>query len=637
MAGNISGYVAYRPSVSPHFSQRLSQQQSDALRQLAERNAALSTQSVSIPNAVRELSADDPALNFTDKLLKNQLTEQFINSPLSITTTPTHSLELKAEDVALNYISQHYQKGLSEGKTSNELNKLIDHSAQHYRNAYRNTRSILDKLGRLGPEQQSFISRSEHRVELALNNMHNLPVGGGFEQPASKPFELTIETQEGDRVTITFSIEHTQEEGGMEYASANSQYNSFDSFQLSYQVEGELSDEEHSAMMEIFAGVGQLADEYFSLPQANQNKTLLSNDLLTNFNSEQLAGVDLSMATGDEHQFSYRYSFDKEEEKQKLAVNMSSYFTQPVSFDITTSIWGGQDSEQLAQYFDAIEKNADAHLSNLHKDERESLDRSIDGYKTALGSMLGLSARHTQIIKQADENFMGGQELVTNLTNQLIREDERYQQLATTKDASLKEGISGLADFKTSFKYGVNKRDAGQSAYFKFTQKQETTVTSDDDFMGVKQKKSHQSSASSARNNVLTTEQSENYTVKAAIEGRQVVALDQEASIANRSEQKSVEAGLTTKETVDTRDSASSSLRLIEGIWTQKLADKSEREDDYGVFDDGKVLFNLHKVTQDAHQKMVIIGTQNKNDSGEFLRKKYNPQLAKVNLFMGSV
>ena len=637
MAGNINGYAAYRPSVSPHFSQRLSQQQSDAIRQLAEHNAASSHQSVSIPNAVRELSADDPALDFTEKLLKNQLIEEFINSPLSITTEQAYSFDMKAEDVALNYISQHYQKGLSEGKTSNELNKLIDDSAMHYRNAYRNTSSILEKLGKLGPQQKSFISRSEHRVELGLNSLYSAQLGDVFGQPASEPFELTIETQEGDRITITFSINHTKEKGGIEYAAASSEYNSFDSFELSYQVEGDLSDEEHSAMMEIFAGVGQLADDYFSQPQANQDKAILSNDLLANFNSEQLAGIDLSMALSDDNEFSYSYTFDKETEKQNLAVNMGDYFTQPVSFDITTSIWGGQDSEQLAQYFDAIDKNSEAHLTNLHKDERESLDRSIDGYKTALGSMLGLSARHTQIRKQADENFMGGQELVTNLTNQLIREDERYQQLATTKDASLKEGISSLADFKTSFKYGVKKRDAEQSAYFKFAQKQETTVTRDDDFVGVKQEKSHQSSASSARNNVLTTEQSENYTVKAAIEGRQVVALDQEASIANRSEQKSVEAGLTTKESVDTRDSASSSLRLIEGIWTQKLADKSEREDDYGVFDDGKVLFSLHKATQDAHQKMVIIGTQNKNDSGEFLRKKYNPQLAKVNLFMGSV
>ena len=463
MAGNINGYAAYRPSVSPHFSQRLSPQQSDAIRQLAEHNAASSHQSVSIPNAVRELSADDPALDFTEKLLKNQLIEEFINSPLSITTEQAYSFDMKAEDVALNYISQHYQKGLSEGKTSNELNKLIDDSAMHYRNAYRNTSSILEKLGKLGPQQKSFISRSEHRVELGLNSLYSAQLGDVFGQPASEPFELTIETQEGDRITITFSINHTKEKGGIEYAAASSEYNSFDSFELSYQVEGDLSDEEHSAMMEIFAGVGQLADDYFSQPQANQDKAILSNDLLANFNSEQLAGIDLSMALSDDHEFSYSYTFDKETEKQSL------------------------------------------------------------------------------------------------------------------------------------------------------------------------------SSASSARNNVLTTEQSENYTVKAAIEGRQVVALDQEASIANRSEQKSVEAGLTTKESVDTRDSASSSLRLIEGIWTQKLADKSEREDDYGVFDDGKALFSLHKATQDAHQKIVIIGTQNKNDSGEFLRKKYNPQLAKVNLFMGAV
>ena len=108
----------------------------------------------------------------TQALLKQQLEQEFSNS-IQLSSPPMtvqKGYNAKAEELALHFVTSNYQQGLQRGKNTDELTELINLSSQNVRSAYSKTSSILEALGQFGPEQKSFISKSETRVERALTS-----------------------------------------------------------------------------------------------------------------------------------------------------------------------------------------------------------------------------------------------------------------------------------------------------------------------------------------------------------------------------------------------------------------------------------------------------------------------------------
>ncbi|KVX00487.1 hypothetical protein [Shewanella frigidimarina] len=583
-------------------------------------------------------------LDQVDSLLKKQLMTQFSISTMSTVELDMLKFNSKAEDMAISYITKNVQQGLAEGKNTTALTNILDQSAQNYRKAYSNTSSILDKLGKLGPEQQSFISRSEYRVERAITGFGEYQMRQDNAESDKKSFELTLKTQEGDTVTIRFSSAQSIEQDGMSYVADGSSDNTLDSFQLSYEVEGDLSEKEYKAMQTIFANVGELADDYFSsvthygtqIPQSS-NATL-STDLLAGFNSEQLASIDLSVAlwedkgeNGDE--FDYSYQFNNRTQEQHLSVERNRFMFSPVKFDITTATYGGQDAAQLAQYLQVMDSNYREINGGLASHTDKHLASSIDMYKTALTSMFDLSDKHSQIQQQAEKNFTNGRQLVADLTNNLISTDKRFQKMSTGKGNIFQEGMSKLADFNSQFKSGDNN----QYGYFEVNQQQKTTMVAEAGFKGMKQQKSYDSQTLSGYGAIgsIETKKSERYEAKAVIDKGAVVALDQKND-AERSDNihTKIDYGVYVNQLIDSKNSATSTMRLIEDIWTQNTQYSNNTNIDYKVTIGEDVILHSVKSDSETSQKQQLIGDVDKLTDSDFLRRKYAPKLENVNNFM---
>lgn len=655
-AGLMANHLSQTSESLVSNSNKLSQAELDTLAVLAK-NQTQDPNHILRANEGMPLTAvmvEEFSLSFqddltkVDDLLKNQLAEQFSSSSFNVEEVQMPRFHPKAEDMAISYITSNYQQGLRDGKEGEELTKIIDQSAQNYRKAYNNTSSLLDKLGQLGPKQQSFISRSENRVERGLTDFTEYQMREDHAQGDKKSFELAVQTQEGDTITIRFSSAQALERGGMNYQSANSKYNTLDSFQLTYEVEGDLSEAEHKAMQTIFANVGELADDYFGavpdygymFPQTSDAS--LSMDLLEGFDSQQLKGVDLSMSLyntkgSDNDELNYSYEFNKQTQEQTLSVERNAFLFQPVKFDVTTSIYGGQDADQLAEYLNVIDANYDEVQAGLSSRNDKHLGTSIDMYKTALTSMFGLSDKYTQLQDKAEQSFVNGRQLVADLTNKLINTDVRYQKMSGVKDNMFKEGMSKLADFKAGFSFG-DKRDSMH--FFEFNQKQETSVTTQAGYQGMKQEKSYDSHTASGygEKGLIETKKSEQYEAKAVIEKGAVVGLDQ-TSDAERSDkiQTQVDYGVYITKLIDSTNKASSSMRLIEDIWSQSVVHDNETKTDYKITEGTQVTYHSVKIDPDTKQKQVIIGELDKLTNRDFINKKYAPKLDSVNRFMETV
>ena len=193
--------------------------------------------------------------------------------------------------------------------------------------------------------------------------------------------------------------------------------------------------------------------------------------------------------------------------------------------------------------------------------------------------------------------------------------------------------MSKLADFNAQFKSG----DKNQYSYFDVSQQQKTTMTAEAGFQGMKQQKSYDSQTLSGYGAIgsIETKKSERYEAKAVIDKGAVVALEQQND-AKRSDNihTKIDYGVYVRELIDSKNSASSSMRLIEDIWTQNTEVSNSTKTDYKLTVGKEVALHSVKIHTEASQKQRLIGALDKLSDNDFLRKKYSPKLESVNKFM---
>jgi len=161
-------------------------------------------------------------------------------------------------------------------------------------------------LGQLGYKQKSFLSRSQHHVERNLNSINNL-FRRAYDDASNNVFKLVVQTKEGDSVTVEFQ---SSKEFDMSLGHG------VDNFELSYTVEGELSEEEHKALLNIFENTGKLVDQYFN------SNTPFTMSLLNSFDASQLSGVELTTGVEESivskpHLLDVDYDFDHQNKTQE--------------------------------------------------------------------------------------------------------------------------------------------------------------------------------------------------------------------------------------------------------------------------------------------------------------------------------
>lgn len=580
-----------------------------------------------------------------------QLLQQQLSALITVSSKTTASnYQHSDEELALVSVLTSQQEGLLNNENSDKLMERLNHSVKNIQSAYANTSDILSSLGQLGHEQKSFLASSEQRVERTLGPYREQLNRLNNEDNDIYRFELSVKTKDGDTINVTFNSSEDNDKAGGDTANG---------FSLSYQVEGDLSEAEHEALIQVLSGVGEMADEFFKLGNGLHSKYVngsqadIDLSFLAHINHQQLSDFDISLSTDDgridgpysERTLDLNYQFDKYSRQQTLDFE-SHAGVEKIDFSLNMSTFGGTDFKSMQQYIATMDKNLEDSRQNSKGDNetsafgRESDENMRQGFALFKDAFAGLSSaaeRYSRIESVAIQQFIDGQAMVADLVGNLITKDPRYKGLGSDAENTLGGGVSLLADFEAKFTF--SKNSGGQSLRPKSSVElsQKTEQATSGELSGVTQSKAISTHFDYQLTRPDYYDKKETYNVGTAVKDEILLGLDQQHQVDvdkkeyqfnPKSSQYELKMELTEKITNE------SNIRLIDDIWLEKTENshtmnKRERVGNEGEPEDFK------KTNHHAHNKLLsIIGDLDKFTEDENRKRAYFIELDQVNFFM---
>ena len=588
----------------------------------------------------RESIASNPKVG---DILQQQLTSLF-----TISSMPSMlNYKLSNEELALRTVISSQHEGLLKKESSGQLIERLNTSVKNIQNAYANTSDILSSLGQLGHEQKTFLASSQQRVERTLNPYMESTNRSKYEDDDNYLFELSIKTKEGDVINITFNSSQGYDEKTGE---------AVDGFSLSYEVNGDLSEEEHKALSQVLNGVGEMADEFFKVsensfsPLIVPNQTDMSLDFLAGFNSEQLAGFNVSFSTTQndahdtgENNLDLSYSIDEASNQQALVFKSEGGHNE-IDFALDMSTIGGKDTQQMQQYLASLDQSLEDIRVNSTEDEKksafgrkgdETMQQGLALFKGAFASMSSAAERYSNIESLADQQFNDGRAMVADLVDNMIINDSRYQGLDDKAPNTLGAGISKLADFDATFSYALDNGDYQPKSIIELSQATEQTQLVD--LSGVTQSKNVSSHFDYQYSRPDYYDKEESYNVGTAVKNRELVGLDQSHEVdvdtkmyAFNPQTNQYELQMAMKEQTVSK----SDIRLIDDIWLEANENSHNMSKKERVESDEKQA-EFKTTSSHSHNKLVtLIGDLDKLAENKDVRREYLTNLSQVNFFM---
>ncbi len=576
-------------------------------------------------------------------ILQQQLTSLF-----TISSTPSMlNYKLSNEELALRTVISSQHEGLLKKESSGQLIERLNTSVKNIQNAYANTSDILSSLGQLGHEQKTFLASSQQRVERTLNPYMESTNRSKYEDDDNYLFELSIKTKEGDVINITFNSSQGYDEKTGE---------AVDGFSLSYEVNGDLSEEEHKALSQVLNGVGEMADEFFKVsensfsPLIVPNQTDMSLDFLAGFNSEQLAGFNVSFSTTQndahdtgENNLDLSYSIDEASNQQALVFKSEGGHNE-IDFALDMSTIGGKDTQQMQQYLASLDQSLEDIRVNSTEDEKksafgrkgdETMQQGLALFKGAFASMSSAAERYSNIESLADQQFNDGRAMVADLVDNMIINDSRYQGLDDKAPNTLGAGISKLADFDATFSYALDNGDYQPKSIIELSQATEQTQLVD--LSGVTQSKNVSSHFDYQYSRPDYYDKEESYNVGTAVKNRELVGLDQSHEVdvdtkmyAFNPQTNQYELQMAMKEQTVSK----SDIRLIDDIWLEANENSHNMSKKERVESDEKQA-EFKTTSSHSHNKLVtLIGDLDKLAENKDVRREYLTNLSQINFFM---
>jgi hypothetical protein len=268
------------------------------------------------------------------------------------------------------YIQQQYVNNVSgnidlvnSNKDTQELSNAVQRSLDHSQSVHQNITDIFSSLGQLDKDTESYLVASQSYIESNLkNNFPTLDTENEFMQGSSlfgssafnagaasgsntrfNNVSYTVETLEGDTVTVTYqaltpSMRLLGEIGDEGFSG------------LSYQVDGELSEEEHEALNKLFLGTAEYVGQVFGENQTESG--LDSINIAESFDMSLLKGFSINTNYSKNET---RLEYDTNQETQEQTLSMEMTFTsfglsKDIDFNLTTSLLGDKDEEELTRY-----------------------------------------------------------------------------------------------------------------------------------------------------------------------------------------------------------------------------------------------------------------------------------------------
>ncbi|MBH0017794.1 hypothetical protein [Pseudoalteromonas sp. NGC95] len=573
-------------------------------------------------------------------VLKQQLTSLF-------TISSTLNYKLSDEELALRTVISSQHEGLLKNENSTQLIERLNTSVKNIQGAYANTSDILSSLGQLGHEQKTFLASSQQRVERSLNPYMESLNRAKYEDDDNYLFELSVKTKEGDVINITFNSSQGYDEKTGE---------AIDGFGISYEVNGDLSEAEHTALTQVMAGVGEMADEFFKVsensfnPLIVPNQTDMSLDFLAGFNSEQLAGFNVSFSTtqnkdldSKENNLDLSYSIDEALNQQALVFKAVGG-QNDIDFALDMSTIGAKDTQQMQQYLASLDQSLEDSRVNSTEDDKESafgrkgdeaMQQGFALFKGAFASMSSAAERYSNLESLADQHFNDGRAMVADLVDNMITNDVRYQGLGNKAPNTLGTGISKLADFDATFSYAFDNGDYQPKSTIELSQATEQAQLGE--LSSVTQSKNVSSHFDYQYSRPDYYNKEESYNVNTAVKNKELVGLDQSHEV--DVDTKMFEFNPQTNQyelqmAMQEQTISKSDIRLIDDIWLEENENSYNMNKKERVESDEKQ-DEFKKTSSHSHNKLVtLIGDLDKLAENKDVRREYLTNLSQVNFFM---
>jgi len=219
--------------------------------------------------------------------------------------------KISADEAAGNilaFIKQRLSADKANGATTEELNQRLDQALTGFEQGFNEAKDILQGLGVLDDKLSSEINETYQRVNQGIdelrerinrpvdetNNVSQLSFEGQVSQ--SRSFTLELTTQDGDTISIDIARERqvsrsfsfNQSEDGTSIQASRA-FSSSSNFSLN--VQGELDEDELTAINELLADIDGIAQDFYS---GNLDEAF-SAALDLNFDSEELSSLDLNL------------------------------------------------------------------------------------------------------------------------------------------------------------------------------------------------------------------------------------------------------------------------------------------------------------------------------------------------------
>ena len=611
------------------------------------------------PQAINDLQTNAPKI--TDELLSqlnsesiasNQkvgdILQQQLTSLFTISSTPsTLNYKLSDEELALRTVISSQHEGLLKNENSSQLIERLNSTVKNIQGAYANTSDILSSLGQLGHEQKSFLASSQQRVERMLNPYMESANRSKYEDDDNYVFELSVKTKEGDVINITFNSSQGYDEKTGE---------AVDGFSLSYEVNGDLSEAEHKALSQVLSGVGEMADEFFKVSENSFSSHIVSSqadmsvDFLAGFNSEQLAGFNVSFSTTQndaldtgENNLDLSYSID-EVSNQQAFVFTSESGQNEIDFALDMSTIGSKDTQQMQQYLASLDQSLeDSRVNSTENDKNSAFGRKGDEtmqqgfalFKGAFASMSSAAERYSNLESLAEQQFNDGRAMVADLVDNMITNDPRYQGVGNKAPNTLGAGVSKLADFDAKFSYALDSDLYQPKSTIELSQATEQTQLGE--LSGVTQSKDVSSHFDYQYSRPDYYDKEESYNVGTAVKNKELVGLDQFHEVdvdtkmyAFNPQTNQYELQMAMQEQTVSK----SDIRLIDDIWLETNENSHNMSKKERVESDEKQA-EFKTTSSHTHNKLVtLIGDLDKLAENKNVRREYLTNLSQVNFFM---
>lgn len=468
-----------------------------------------------------------------------------------------------------------------------------------------------------------------------------------YEDDDNYLFELSVKTKEGDVINITFNSSQGYDEKTGE---------AIDGFGISYEVNGNLSEAEHGALTQVMAGVGEMADEFFKVsensfnPLIVPNQTDMSLDFLADFNSEQLAGFNVSFSTTQndaldtaQNTLDLSYSIDEASNQQALVFKAAGE-QNDIDFALDMSTIGAKDTQQMQQYLASLDQSLEDSRVNSTEDDKtsafgksgdEAMQQGFALFKGAFASMSSAAERYSNLESLAEQHFNDGRAMVADLVDNIITNDARYQGLGNKAPNTLGAGISKLADFDATFSYSLDNGDYQPKSTIELSQATEQAQLGE--LSGVTQSKNVSSHFDYQYSRPDYYNKEESYNVGTAVKNKELVGLDQYHEV--DVDTKMFEFNPQTNQyelqmAMQEQTVSKSDIRLIDDIWLEENENSYNMNKKERVESDEKQ-DEFKKTSSHSHNKLVtLIGDLDKLAENKNVRREYLTNLSQVNFFM---